>query len=85
MIHSNWQLSSNHAPLTVFIPITEENILLSRLLILKNSEEEATFVKEATAIIKNLDISNLIDCNKFEDIVNLFASKIEQAWGKNAK
>ena len=85
MIHSNWQLSSNYASLTVFIPITEENILLSRLLILKNSEEEATFVKEATAIIKNLDISNLIDRDKLEDIVNLFASKIEQAWGKNAK
>ena len=85
MIHSNWQLSSNYASLTVFIPITEENILLSRLLILKNSEEEATFVKEATAIIKNLDISNLIDRDKLEDIVNLFASKIEQVWGKNAK
>ena len=79
MIHSNWQLSSNYAPLIVFIPIVKENILSSRLLIPKNSEEEATFVKEATAIIKNLDTSNLIDRDKLEDIVNLFASKIEQA------
>ena len=79
MIHSNWQLSSNYAPLIVFIPIAKENILSSRLLIPKNSEEEATFVKEATAIIKNLDTSNLIDRDKLEDIVNLFASKIEQA------
>ena len=79
MIHSNWQLSSNYTPLIVFIPIAKENILSSRLLIPKNSEEEATFVKEATAIIKNLDTSNLIDRDKLKDIVNLFASKIEQA------
>ena len=85
MIHSNWQLSSNYTPLIVFIPIAKENILSSRLLIPKNSEEEATFVKEATAIIKNLDTSNLIDRDKLKDIVNLFASKIEQAQKKNAK
>jgi len=78
-------LSSDHALLTVSIPITEENIYSSRLSILKNSEEEAVFIKEAATIIKNLDIFNLIDCDKLEDVVNLFTSKIEQAWVKNAK
>jgi len=77
--------SSDHAPLTVSIPITEENIYSSRFSILKNSKEEAIFVKEAATIIKNLDIFNLMDCDKLENIVNLFASKIEQAWIKNAK
>ena len=77
-IHPDWHLSSNHAPLTIFILIAEKNIILSRLLILKNSEEEAVFVKEATVIIKNLNISNLTDHDKLEDIVNLLKSKIEQ-------
>ena len=35
------------------------------------------FVNEVTTIIKNLNTSNLIDCNKLEDIVNLLVSNIE--------
>ena len=60
-IHPDWYLSSNHTSLTVTIPIAEEYITLSKLSILKKSEEEATFVKEATAIIKSLNTSNLTD------------------------
>ena len=78
LIHPNWHLSSNNTPLTISIPIAEENVISSRLSIPKNSEEEATFVKEATVIIKNLNISNLTDCDKLEDIVNLLKLKIEQ-------
>jgi len=83
-IYSNRCLFSNHAPLTVSIPIVEKNVHLSKLLILKNSEEEVAFVKKVTTIIKNLDTFNLTDCDKLKDVVNLFVSKIEQAWGKNA-
>ena len=79
MIHPNWHLLSNHAPLTISIPITEENIISSRLAILKNSEEEAAFVKEAIVIIKNMNTSNLMDRDKLNDIVNLLELKIEQA------
>ena len=78
-IYPNWHLSSNHAPFTISIPIAKENVISSRLLIPKNSEEEAVFVKEATVIIKNLNTSNLIDHDKLEDIVNLLKLKIEQA------
>ena len=60
-IHPDWYLSSDHTSLIVTIPIAEEYITLSKLSILKKSEEEATFVKEATAIIKNLNTSNLTD------------------------
>ena len=84
-IHSDWHFSSDHTSLTISIPIAEENIISPRLLIPKNSEEEAVFVKEATVIIKNLNISNLMDHNKLEDIVNLLELKIKQAWAKNAK
>ena len=82
-IHPNLCLLLDHTPLTVSIPIAEENIHSSRLSIPKYSEEEAAFVKEATTIIKNLNTSNLTDHDKLKDVVNLFVSKIKQAWVKN--
>ena len=85
LIHPDWHLSSDYAPLTVTILITEEYITSSKLSILKKSEEEAIFVKEATAVIKNLNTSNLTDSIKLENLVNLFGSRIEQAWENNAK
>ena len=78
-IHPNWHLSSDYASLTVFIPITVENIISSRFLILKNSKEEAAFVNKAIVIFKNLNASNLTDHDKLDDLVNLFMSKIKQA------
>jgi len=85
LIHPDLHLTSDHASLTVSIPIAEENINSSKLSISKNSEEEIMFVNEVTTIIKNLNTSNLTDCDKLEDIVNLLMSNIEQAWGKNTK
>ena len=84
-IHPNLCLLLDHTPLTVSIPIAKENIHLSRLSILKYSEEEAAFVKKATTIIKNLNTFNLTDHNRLEDVVNLFVLKIKQAWVKNTK
>ena len=85
LIYPNWYLLSDHTPLTVTIPIAEEYITSSKLSIPKKSEEEAAFVKKATAVIKNLDIFNLTDSIKLENLVNLFRSRIKQAWEKNAK
>ena len=84
-IHPDWCLSSNHAPLTITISITEEFITSSKLSILKESEEKVTFIKEASASIRNLDISNLMDNIKLENLVNLFGLRIDWAWEKNAK
>ena len=85
LIYPNWYLLSDHTPLTVTIPIAKEYITSSKLSIPKKSEEEAAFVKKATAVIKNLDIFNLTDSIKLENLVNLFRSRIKQAWEKNAK
>ena len=76
-IHPDLCLISDHTPLTVSIPIAKENVNSSKLSISKNSNEEITFVNEVTTIIKNLNTSNLTDCNKLEDIVNLLASNIK--------
>ena len=40
LIHSDWYLSSNYAPLTISIPIAEENIIVSKMSIPKNSKQE---------------------------------------------
>ena len=84
-IYSDWHLSSNYAPLTITIPIAKEFITSSRLSISKGSEEEAVFIKEASVIIRNLNILNLTDNVKLENLVNLFRLRIDWAWEKNAK
>ena len=79
LIHPNWQLSSDYASLTVSIPIVKENITLSKFSIAKNSEEKTAFVKDILYAIKNLNVSNLSNINKLEDIVNTLASNTKYA------
>ena len=81
----NSTITSDYAPFTVSIPIMEENINLSKFSIIKNNKEKALFIKDVSSIIKNLDIFNLSNTNKLEDIVNTLASKTEYAWNRNAK
>ena len=85
LIYPDLHLTSDHIPLTITIPIAKEKVNLSKLSISKNSEEEIMFVNEVMTIIKNLNTSNLMDCDKLEDIVNLLASNIKQVWGKHTK
>jgi len=85
LIHPDWQLTSDHAPLTISIPIAEKNINSFKFSITKNSKEEASFIKDVLSIIKNLNISNLSDIDKLEDIVNTFALYTECVWGKISK
>ena len=78
LIHPDWQLISNHASLTVSIPIAKEDVNSSKFSIVKNSEEEALYIKDVSSIIKNLDISDLSDIDKLEDIVNTLTSTTER-------
>ena len=39
-IHPDWKLFSNHAPITVNIPIVEEQVQVSKHVLIKNSKEE---------------------------------------------
>ena len=84
-IHPDWRLSLNHAPLTVSIPIAEENIVSSKFFIAKNSEEEASFIKDILYTIKNIDTSDLSDPYLLKNVTNTLASKIENAWRANSK
>jgi len=76
-IHPDWQLSSDHTPLTVTIPIVEENIVSSKFSIAKNSKEEESFINYVSYTIKNINVDNLSDSNKLEFVTNTLASKIK--------
>ena len=39
-IHPNWRLSFNYAPITVNIPITKEQVQISKCILIKKSKEE---------------------------------------------
>ena len=84
-ILSDLWLSSDHAPLLVTITIEEENINSFKFSIAKNSKEEKKFIKDILFAIKNIDISDLSDFSKIEDITNPFTSKVKFVWKSNAK
>ena len=65
-IHPEWWLTSDHAPLTITIPITEKLVLTSKFLLPKNSEEEEAFIKEAALVFKSLDTLNLSNHESLE-------------------
>ena len=85
LIHPDWCLTSDYAPLTITISIMQKNVTSTKLSILENSKKETAFIKEIIADLKNLNTSNIMDSDKLEDIVNLFKSIIKQVWNKNAK
>ena len=78
-------LSSDHAPLSIDIPIYEEVICTSKLSIPPKSDQETAFIKEIISNFKNLDTSDIGDIEKLECIVNQLGAIIDQAWTKNAK
>jgi len=78
-------LSLDYAPLTVSIAINEENIDSFRFSIVKNSKEEASFIKEVSYAIKSIDITDVSNSNKLEEVTNSLISKIEDTWKMNQK
>jgi len=84
-IHSDWRLTSDHAPLTIVIPIMEEHIQTKKCTIVKNSDEEYTFVKELTKALRNINMSDITDIDHLDSIVTDFASLVENIWAKYSK
>ena len=59
------QLSSDHTPLSVIIPLFKEIIQTSKLSLALKSKQELAFITDVILKFKNLDTTN------FKDIVNL--------------
>ena len=77
LIHPNWQLSSDYALLTITIPIIKENIITSKFSIAKNSDEEELFIKDIAAALRNLNISDLTNSDRLENVVNTLTTFIK--------
>jgi len=84
-IHPEWQLTSNHAPLSIAIPIVDEIINTSKLLIQQKSEQEIAFIEEVILSFKNFDTSNIANKECLKYMVNNLDSIVNRAWNKNAK
>ena len=82
-VYPDWHLFSDHTSLTVSIAIDEENIDSFRYSIVKNSEEEVSFIKEVKHTIRSVDISDISDPIKLEETTNSLTSKIKYIRMKN--
>ena len=60
------QLSSDHTPLSIDIPIFEETIQMLKLTLAPKSEQETAFIKDVISNFKTLDTSNIKDVDKLE-------------------
>jgi len=78
IIHPDWRLSLDHAPLTITIPIVEEHVHNKKCSIIKGSMEEKFFIKDLIKNIKTIDTSNLTNIDSFENVINLFTKAIEK-------
>ena len=76
---------SDHTPLTITIPISEEHIESSKKSIIKDSKKEMSFIKDLISLIRNLYTFNLSDEDSLERVVNKFTKVVEYIWKKNLK
>jgi len=58
--------SSDHAPLTVIIPLSEEIIQMSKLILTPKSDQESKFIKDVISKFKDLDMTSIKDIDKLE-------------------
>ena len=79
------QLSSDHAPLLINIPIFEEIIQSSKFTITPKSDQEMEFIKDVISNFKSLDTTNIDDSKKLKRLVNQLGLIVEQSWSKNTK
>ena len=84
-IHPDWCLTSDHAPLSIVIPIMDGIISTSKLLIQQKSKQENAFIEEVILSFKNFDTSNITNKENLEYMVNKLNLLVDQAWNKNAK
>ena len=60
------RLSSDHAPLTVIIPLSKEIVQMSKLILTPKSNQESKFIKNVISKFKDLDMTSIKDIDKLE-------------------
>ena len=76
ILPNSW-LSSDHAPLSIDIPIFNKIIHMSKLTIAPKSKQETEFIKDIISNFKSLDTSNIKDIIKLDQIVNQLGSIVK--------
>ena len=84
-IHPDWRLTSDHAPLSITVPIVDETINILKPSIQQNSEQETAFIREVILVFKNLNTLNISNKECLENMVNNLNLLINQARNKNTK
>ena len=84
-ILSESRLSSDHAPLTIDIPICNEVIHLWKFVITPGSNQEKEFIKDVISSLNSLDTSNIESVDNLNQITNQLGTIIKQMWSKNTK
>jgi len=79
------RLSSDHAPLTIDIPIEEEVAHSTKLSIIPGSDKEKDFIKDITSNMRTLITSNIDSVDTLISVVNQLGSIVEHMWTKNSK
>jgi len=72
-------LSSDYAPLTVIIPLSEEIVQMSKLILTPKSNQESEFIKDVISKFKDLDMTSIKDIDKLEQVIKQFGMIIDQA------
>ena len=85
IIHPDWRLTSDHAPLTISIPIVKEHISTQKKSLIKNSAKEAKFINKVIASFSKIDASNIVNTHDLDDIVKKWADIVNYAWSKHLK
>ena len=83
-IHPDWRLSSDHALITIDIPIRDEDTLTKWCSLIKGSGEENQFIEDLIQFIKNSNTSSIQDVESLEEVVQLLATNIEDIWFKQS-
>ena len=78
-------LFSDHTPLTVTIPLSEEIIQISKLILAPKSDQESEFIKDVISNFKRLDTNSIEDSDKLDWVIKQFGLIIDNVWSKNAK
>ena len=84
-IHPEWHLISDHAPLIITIPIIKEHIQTKKQMIVKDSDEEKTFIEKLIKTISSINTSNLSNVDSLKNVVLTLTCSIERIWKENLK
>ena len=85
VIHPDWWLTSDHASLTITIPIIKEHITTRKRALIKNSVEEDNFVNEVIASFSKVDTSNISSISDLDEIILSWADIVDWSWSKHSK